>query len=59
VIFDNEYALSTARRLMSQYQGDELARQISGELMRFYTLGKYAAIAPVQKALDQAEKKRP
>lgn len=59
MIFDNECALGHARRLVSQYQGDELVRQISGELVRFYALGKHAAIAPIQKALEQAGKKLP
>lgn len=59
MIYDNAYACMEARRLVSQYQGDELVREISGQLIRFYSLGKYAVITPITKELREAEKRYP
>jgi len=61
MIFDNPDCLRTAERLVEQFAGNrvELKKEISGELNRYFTLGKYAAISRVSKAVEAAEKARP
>ncbi len=60
MIYDNKYALTHATRLVDQYTDrEELIREVSGELMRFYRLGQESVIGPVSSALTKANNTKP
>ena len=58
MIVDNKYALVHAERIVRNAKGDTavLIREISGELMRFNALGKFAIMATIEAAIDVAKK---
>lgn len=62
MIVDNKYCTSHAERIVRACRdkgNDQLVREISGELMRFFTLGKFHVLAPLEAALDAAKKREP
>lgn len=61
MIYDNEYCLIHARRLVT-YSGsdpEQLIREISGELMRFYGLGQSSVLDSVSRAVKKAKNLQP
>lgn len=62
MIYDNAACVREAERIVEHFSGKSrvaLVKEIAGELNRYYSLGKYAAIVEMKKALEKVEKKVP
>jgi len=62
MIYDNKYSLVHAERIVKDPRSKDpawLIKEISGELNRFYCLGRYSLIEPLEKLIKKAKADKP